>query len=207
MTLGLIGLFLIALAAEPDGWGALGPEHLVVALHWVGVAVLWWLGVGSSPLGRVVAASDLLSAGHRGGRAGHGPNCHPPYPPGELARAGVAGRPPVRVDGAPAVDPGLRADAPGRAIHQGSIAPATAMTLILASLTLGLVATATGWLPTLFGGGIAWSAGLGVTGLIVAQRVAWAASGQPSDLCLGRCATAAFGLLALAGWLRRDPSL
>ena len=119
-TLGLIGVFLIALAGEPDGWGALGPEHLVVALHWVGVAVLWWLGVGCSPLaGRVVAASDYyplatvvaaLATARIVTRHTHRESWH------ELA---LAGRPPFRVDGAPAVDPGLRADAPGRGIHEG----------------------------------------------------------------------------------------
>ena len=57
MTIGLMAIFLVALASEPDGWGSLLPEHLVVALHWLGVVVLWWLGVGCSPLaGRLVAA-------------------------------------------------------------------------------------------------------------------------------------------------------
>ena len=91
-TLGLTGIFLITLGERPDGWGALGPEHLVVALHWLGVAVLWWLGVACSPLaGRVVGRGRLLSAGHRGGRAGHGPDRQAPYPRRELARAGLAG--------------------------------------------------------------------------------------------------------------------
>jgi hypothetical protein len=93
------------------------------------------------------------------------------------------------------------------AFTKGSIAPATAMTLILASLTLGLIATATGWLPTLFGGSIAWSTGLGVTGLIVAQRLGWSASGLQATCASFGVLTAAFGLLAVAGWLRRDPSL
>ncbi len=65
------------------------------------------------------------------------------------------------------------------------------MTLILASLTLGLVATATGWLPTVFAGSIAWSAGLGVTGLVVAQRLGWAAVGP-------RATCASVGVLAAA---------
>ena len=57
-TLGLTGVFLTALASDAEGWGALEPEHLVVALLWVAVTMLWWLGVGCSPfVGRQVGAA------------------------------------------------------------------------------------------------------------------------------------------------------
>ena len=119
-TLGLIGVFLIALAGEPDGWGALGPEHLVVALHWVGVAVLWWLGVGCSPLmARLVAASDYyplvtvvagLATARIVTRHTHRESWH------ELAWLGdLRSESMERLLSIQAV----RADAPGRVVHEG----------------------------------------------------------------------------------------
>ena len=168
--------------------GCVGPAPLVVALHWVAVAVLWWLLVGCSPLaGRVVAASDY-------------------YPlatvVAALATARIVTRHTRRESWHELAWLGdLRSESMERLLSiqayaltllavlftKGSIAPATAMTLILASLTLGLIAKATGWLPTLFGGGLAWSVGWGVTGLIVAQRLGWAAGGQRATCARSAC--------------------
>ena len=90
-ALGLIGAFLITLGSDPDGWGALEPVHLVVALHWLGVAAL--MVAGSRLLtarGPARGRGRLLSAGHRRGRSRHGTDRQAPYPRRELARASVA---------------------------------------------------------------------------------------------------------------------
>ena len=88
----------------------------------------------------------------------------------------------------------------------GSIEPPTVLTFILASLTLALVALATGWQMTASAGSIAWSAACGVTGLVVAQRLGWAHEGLRATSASVGGQFAAFSLLALAGWFRRDSS-
>ena len=87
---------------------------------------------------------------------------------------------------------------------RGSIEPATTLTLIFASLTLGMVALLTGWHATMLAGSIAWSAAWGVAGLVVAQRFGWAAGGLRATSASVGVQLAAFSLVAVAGWLRRD---
>ena len=207
-TLGLTGVFLTTLGSDLEGWGALEPQHLVIALHWLGVAVLWWLGVACSPLaGRVVGAGAYyplataaagLATARIVRRHTHDESWH------ELSWLGD-----------------LRSESMGRLLSiqacvlaglalvftKGAIEPTTALTLILASLTLGLVALATGWQGTALAGSVAWSAAWGVTGLVVAQRVGWMADGLRATCASVGVQSAAFSLLALAGWPRRDPSL
>ena len=50
---------IFQLESDPEGWGALEPEHLVVALHWVGVVLIWWLGVDCSPLAGLVVGAGV----------------------------------------------------------------------------------------------------------------------------------------------------
>ena len=90
---------------------------------------------------------------------------------------------------------------------KGAIEPATVMTLILASPTLGLVAIATGWQGAALAGSVAWSAAWGVTGLVVARRLGWGADEVRATCASVGVLPAAFSLLALAGRLRREPSI
>ena len=165
LTLGLIGLFVIVLAGELDAWGTVGPEHLVVVLQWLTVVILWWLGVGCSPLaGRLVGAGvyyPLATA------------------VAALATARVVTRHTHRESWYELAWLGdLRSQSMERllsiqacvltflavAFTRGAVEPSTALTLLLASLTLGLIASATGWLPAVFVGSIAWSAGWALPG-------------------------------------------
>ena len=207
-TLGLTVVFVMILGSDPDGWGALEPVHLIVALHWAGVAVLWWLGVACSPLtGRLVVASIYyplatavagLATARIVRRHTHDESWH------ELAWLGD-----------------LRSESMGHMLSiqacvlaflavvftRGSIEPATVATLILASLTLGLVGVATGWHGAALAGSAAWSAAWGVSGLVVAPRLGFAAAGLRATSASVGVQLAAFSLLALAGRLRRGPSL
>ena len=115
----LLGAFVIWAGSDPDGCGSVEAEHLVIAFHWVVIALVWWLGVGASPIagGRVTASV---------------------YYPLATAIAALATAQLVRrfalADGwneltwLPdllgalddlAVDPGQRAGIPGGGVHQG----------------------------------------------------------------------------------------
>ena len=204
-ALGLIGAFLMTLGSDPEGWGSLEPVHLVVALHWLGVALLWWLGVACSPLaGRLVGAGVYyplatavagLATARIVRRHTHVESWH------ELAWVGD-----------------LRSESMSRLLSvqacvlaflavvftRGSIEPATMLTLVFASISLGMVALATGWQLTALAGSIAWSAAWGVAGLVIAQRLGWGAGGLRSTSASVGVQLAAFSLLTVAGWLRRD---
>ena len=91
-TLGLTGIFLMTLGGDAEGWGALGAGAPG------GRASLGGRGSALVAGGRLLAAGGpggwrgrLLSAGHRGGRPGDGPDRQAPYPRRKLARAGLAG--------------------------------------------------------------------------------------------------------------------
>ncbi len=205
-TLGLTGVFLMTLGSDPEGWGALEPEHLVVALHWAGRGLL------------VVAGSRLLAA--RGPLIGAGVY----YP---LATA-VAGLATARIVRRHTHDESwhelawlgdLRSESMGRMLSiqacvlavlavvftKGAIEPATVLTLILASLTLGAGRAGDGMAGGRVGGERRLVGRMGRDGL---------GSGTTPGLggreLRATCASvgvllAAFSLLALAGWLRRDP--
>ena len=207
-TFGLTGIFVMTLGSDAEGWGALEPEHLVVALHWVGVAALWWLGVACSPL-----AGQVVGAGFY-------------YP---LATA-VAGFATARIVRRHTHDESwhelawlgdLRSESMRQMLSiqacvlallavvftKGSIELATILTLIFASLTLAMVALATRWQVTALAGSIAWSAAWGVAGLVVARRLGFGADGLRATSAAVGIQLAAFSLLALAGRPGRGPSL
>ena len=89
---------------------------------------------------------------------------------------------------------------------KGSVEASTALTLILASLTLGPVALATGWQASALAGSLAWSAAWGVAGMVIAQRLGLRAGELRATVASVGVLSAAFSLLALAGWLRRERS-
>ena len=161
---------------DPDGWGVLEPQHVVIALHWLSVAVLWWLGVACSPLaGRAVAAAvyyplataiAALATAQLVRRYTHDESWHELGWLGDL-RSGQLRRM-------------LSVQACLLAVlavlfTKGAVEPATVLTLILASLTLGLVALASGWDAAAFTGSLAWTSAWGVAGLVVADRWGWRA--------------------------------
>ncbi len=72
---------------------------------------------------------------------------------------------------------------------KGSVEASTALTLLLASLTLGPVALATGWQASALAGSLAWSATWGVAGMVIAERLGFhagelRATWPPSACCL-----------------------
>jgi hypothetical protein len=207
-TFGLIGVFLMILGSDSDGWGALEPVQLAVALHWTGLALLWWLGVACSPLaGRLVGADVYyplatavagLATARLVKRHTHDESWH------ELAWMGDLRSESMRQ--VLSIQAGLLAFI-AVVFTNGSIEPATTFTLLVASLTMGLVALATGWQGPALAGSIAWSAAWGVTGLLVARRLGVGADGLGAISVAVGVQSAAFSLLTLAGRLRRGRSL
>jgi tetratricopeptide (TPR) repeat protein len=207
-TLGLIGIFLTTLGSDPEGSNALEPEHLVVALHWLGVASLWWLGVACSPFAGgwapagvyypLVTAAAGLATAQAVRRFAHDESWYELGWLGDLRSQSMERLLSVQscVLAALAV-----------VFTQGAIEPATAIALVLVSLTLGLVAMARGWQASALAGSIAWSAACGVTGWVVAERLGWkTAEVRLTGASVG-VISSAFSLLVLADWLRRDSSI
>ncbi|MFI5459899.1 MAG: tetratricopeptide repeat protein [Isosphaerales bacterium] len=206
-TLGLVGAFLVSMGTDPDTWGALEPEHLVFSLHWLSIAVLWWVRIASSPLAIPVAIAGVyyplatavaaVATAQLVGRYAHVESWH------ELAWLG-----------------NLRSEPMGRMLSsqacllavlavvftKGAIAPATVVTLVLGSLALGLVALSCGWQAAALTGSVAQSAAWGVAGLVVALNMGWTAGPVRATCASAGVLAAAFSLWALAGWLRRDGS-
>ena len=68
----LVGTQIVLAGLDSDLLDVLRPEGLIVGVELTGVALLWWLGVASSPLGMWdIAARPLLSSRHGVGRASH----------------------------------------------------------------------------------------------------------------------------------------
>jgi tetratricopeptide (TPR) repeat protein len=203
----LIGAFLMIAGTDPEGWGAMEAEHELIALHAVSVFVLWWLGVACSPLaGRGVSvavyyplstAIAALATAQVIRRFTHAESWH------ELPWLGS-----------------LRSEQLGRMLSiqasllavlatlftKGAVEPTTVLSLILAALTLGLVALASGWEAAALAGSLAWSAAWGVAGLVVAPRLGWAEGGLRASCAAAFVLTSAFSLWFVSGGLWRDRS-
>ncbi len=207
-TLGVFGAFLASVGSDPDAPVLVEPEHVVLSLHWLSVAVLWWLGVASSPLlGRLVTPAV--------------------YYPLSTAIAALATAQLVRRYAHPEswhllgwlTD--LRSASLGRTLSfqacflailavlftKGSIEPLTVATLGLASATLGLVTLSTGWEAAGLAGSVAWSAAWSVAALVAAPRLGWTAGAARATAASVGLLFSAYPLWALAGWLRSDRAL
>jgi tetratricopeptide (TPR) repeat protein len=206
-ALGLFGAFVVIAGTDPDGYGPMEPEHPVVALHAVSVLVLWWLAVAASPL-----AGRGLSA--------------PVYYPlataiAALATAQVARRfTPAESWHELGWLGSLRSERLGRMLSfaasllaalamiftKGAIAPFTVESFILAAVSLGLVALASGWEIAALTGGLAWSAAWGVAGLDVASRLGWQGLALRSTCAAVGVLASAFSLWVVSGAMRREPA-
>ena len=89
---------------------------------------------------------------------------------------------------------------------KGAIEPATVMTLVLASLDAGPGRARDRMAGDRIGGKHRLVGGVRRDGPGCRPALGWAADGLRATCGLGRRAVAAFSLLALAGWLRRDPA-
>jgi hypothetical protein len=78
------------------------------------------------------------------------------------------------------------------------------LTLVLTSLTLGLVTLAQGWQGAALAGSAAWTAAWVVAGSVVSTRFGWTAEGLRTTCASAGGLAAVFSLFWLAGLLRRD---
>jgi len=207
-ALGLIGAFLVTAGTDPEGWGLMERQHEVIALHWLSVALLWWLGVASSPLaGRAVTTGiyyplvtgiAALATAQLFRRSTLSESWHELRWLGDLGTEQLEGM----LSGSACLLAVLAAW-----FTKGAVEPVTVLTLILASLTLGLVALGSGWDGAAFSGSLAWTSAWGFAGLVAAQRWGWQAA-EPRMTCAAVGGlVAAFSLWALAGRARRDGSI
>ncbi|MGO9913696.1 MAG: hypothetical protein ACLQIB_03135 [Isosphaeraceae bacterium] len=208
-TLGLLGGFLGAKATDPEGWGRAASELTAASLHWLGIAIAWWLGVGCSPL---VAAGLLAPAD---------------YLPLVTAAAAVATVQLLRryLGGESSSEPAwlgavrcerLRGILSAQAFvlaavaivfTRGAVEPTTVLTLALASVALGSMALAVSSLAAAVTASVAWAAAGGMAGLVVARRQDWFAFEPRAASAAAGLIASAFTLWAVAGWLRRDSTI
>jgi hypothetical protein len=87
---------------------------------------------------------------------------------------------------------------------RGAMAPATVLTLILSSLTLGLVTLNQGWQGAALAGSAAWTAAWAVAGSVLSLSLGWTAGGLRTTCASAGGLAAAFSLLWPAGLLRRE---
>jgi hypothetical protein len=200
-----IGAFLVVIGGDVDGPSTLEPEHVALALHGAGVAVLWWLGVTSSPLAGmtmgprvyypvVTAIAALVTANVVRRHANH-------QSWDELLWMGD-----VRDE---AVTRALAAQACvlsalALLFTGGALESATAVALFLTAVTMVLVLSATGWLGCAYAGSALWCAAWGVTALIVAPLLGWSTAGLRATCVSAGALGAAFSLLAMARWLSQS---
>jgi len=207
-ALGLIGVFVVTAGTDPDARGLLEPQHEVIALHWLSVAVLWWCGVAWSPLaGRAVTTGiyyplatgiAALATAQLVRRYTPSESWHELSWLGDLRSAQLGWMLSVQA---------CLLAVLAVLFAKGAVDPATVLTLILASLTLGLVALGNEWDAAAFSGGLAWTLAWGVAGLVAARRWGWQAAEPRMTFAAVGGLSAAFLLWALAGRLRRDGSI
>jgi hypothetical protein len=205
-ALGFLGAFLVIAETDPDRFGPLEPEPEIAALHMAGILVLWWMGVATSPL------------------LAHGLNVAFYYPVSTATAALATAQAVRRFTG---VDTwhelgwlgSLRSERVGRllsiqscalaalgvAFTRGTVEPATALTFVLASISLGLLALARDWELAALAGGLTWSAAWAIAELEMARRLGWAGTLERLTCAAGVLA-AAFTLWLGGGVLRREPS-
>jgi len=204
-TLALAGVFLAALGSDSEGYGLTEPEHLILALHWLSVPTIWWMGVACSPFSWIVSHADdyfplatavaALATIQLGRQYAHPESWH------ELGwlrnlRSAVVER--MLAGNAFALT------ALAVVFTKGTMAPATVLTLGLSSLTLGLVTLSHRWKQAALAGSAAWTATWAVAGSVLSLKLGWTATGLRVTCASAGGLAAAFSLLWLAGLLRRD---
>jgi tetratricopeptide (TPR) repeat protein len=207
-TLGLFGLFLVLEGLGPGGQGAMEPDSVLIGLQGVGIVVLWWLGVASSPLMMVhgltaadyyplVTAVAALGTVHFRQRYTQVESWH------ELGWLGD-----------------LRSERLGRALsHQtwvlavlavfftkGVVEAKSVVTLVMAAVALGLTALSSGWPAAAFGGGLAWTGAWALAGMVASLRLGFSSNEWQATSAAVGAVLASFSLWALSGGLRRAGS-
>ena len=203
-VLTLLGVYLAVLASDPEDCGAIEPAHLLVGFNWLSVALIWWLGVACSPCMWVVSnaavyfplatAVAALATAQIGRQYAH------PETWSELGWLGdLRSESLERMLAAHA----FALSALAIVFTRGAIAPATVLTLVLSSLTLGLVTLAQGWQGAALVGSAAWTAACAVAGSVISSRLGWTAEGQRAICASAAALPAAFSLVWLGGLLLR----
>ncbi len=204
-ALGLFGAFLATAGTDPEGWSRMEPQHELIALHWLSVAALWWLGVRCSPLtGQAVTAAvyyplataiAALGTAQLFQRSTLYLSWHEPGWLGDLATGEWARMLSVSA---------CLLAALAVLFTKGAEQPATVLTLILASVTLLLVALGSGWDGAAFFGSLAWTSAWCFAALIAARLWGWHATRPRLTFAALGALLATFVLWGLAGRLRRD---
>jgi tetratricopeptide (TPR) repeat protein len=207
IAFGLLGATLVSAGRDPDGWVFLETERVLIGLYWIFVCLLWWLGDSTAPLPGLglpagvfyplVTAFAGLATAHVLGRF----KAADAWDEGSWLDD-VRSEPLARLFSIQAI----AVTALGVVFTRGVSEPSTVLTLVLAALTLGVVAVRMGWNSAALSGGAAWAAAWGVAGQVVAG---WQDPGvEPTQWTLAGAGVliAAFSLWALAGWLRREES-
>ena len=195
-VLTLLGVYLAVLASDPEDCGAIEPAHLLVGFNWLSVALIWWLGVACSPCMWVVSnaavyfplatAVAALATAQIGRQYAH------PETWSELGWLGdLRSESLERMLAAHA----FALSALAIVFTRGAIAPATVLTLVLSSLTLGLVTLAQGWQGAALVGSAAWTAACAVAGSVISSRLGWTAEGQRAICASAAALPAAFSLV------------
>ena len=204
-TIGLIAVYFAIESADPEGWGSMEPEAMLIGLHWVGVLALWWLGVASSPIaGRLFSMAE--------------------YYPAVTAMAGLAavqfGRRYAHADSWLELSwiRDIRSENSTRAMSYqacvlailaiiftgGTVALTTIATLTLASITLGFRAATVGS-PFVAGmGSMAWAGAFSLAGELAARRLGFQGFELEGTCAASGAIVAAFFLWWLAGGIRNE---
>jgi hypothetical protein len=205
-TFGLIGAFLGAKAIDSESWGRAVPEFTAVSFHWLGITIMWWLGVSSSPLvsARMLVSADYLplatavaalATAQLLRRYRHGENRF------ELAWLGTVRS--ERLRNILSVQAFVLA-AVAVLFTKGAVEPKTVLTLALSSIALGSLALALASEPAAAVASLVWAATGGMAGLVIANRQGWFAFELRTTSAAVGLIVSAFSLWAIAGWLRRD---
>ena len=206
-AIALVGAFVAGLGSDPDGPGVVEPEHLVVALHWVIVGLVWWLGVTSSPImegpqaarmyyplataiAALATAQLLWRFAHSGGwdELPWLPDLHSD-----------------RSTGLFSIQPSILAVL-AVLFTRGEISAATATSALIAAIALGLVALRTEWNAAAFAGSLSWELASGTAGLLLATQLDRSRFEPRSIYAAAGVLAAAFLLWKLAGILRKEGS-
>ncbi len=206
-SLGLLGAFVAGTGSDPDGPGAVAIEHLVVAFHWVIMAVVWWLGVVSSPLLKqpltaamyypLATAMAALATAQLSRRFAPADGWNDLRWLSDLR--------PDRMARLFSIQPSILAIL-AVIFTRGETSAATAVSALLAALSLGTVALRTRWTVTAFAGSLAWEFAWAIAGLLFALRLDRSGREPRSIYAAAGAVAAAFSLWKLAGILRGDGS-
>jgi hypothetical protein len=204
----LVGLKILLIPLDPSLFGSAGPEGLIIAGELTGLALLWWLGVADSPLGRwgldagdfyplitAIATLGIVDRNRRPLWTSRG---------GELAEtAGLWSSRLARLT-SPLV---LLLALVSSAMTLGRENPTTVATLALVAVASMLWAINQGELRTAMLGGLAWLGAGAVAGLVLARRLGLSQVQARSNVAAVGSLVAIYTLWTLAGRLRRRASV